>query len=88
MGVEALTLLGNSRNVAERAGQLFSAHDEESLHTLADLWGDDHSYGIATKQRIEDLKQVLKKDKEDQEKLNTCSEDDNQLNCNQNDKIT
>jgi len=88
LGVEALTLLGNSRNVAERAGQLFSAHDEESLHTLADLWGDDHSYGIATKQRIEDLKQVLKKDKEDQEKLNTCSEDDNQLNCNQNDKIT
>ena len=88
LGVEALTLLGNSRNVAERAGQLFSAHDEESLHTLADLWGDDHSYGIATKQRIEDLKQVLKKDKEDQEKLNTCSEDDSQLNCNQNDKIT
>lgn len=79
LGVEALTLLGNSRETAERAGQIFSAHDEESLHSLANLWGDDHSYGIAVKQRIEDLKQVLKKDKEEQEKLNACSKNDSQF---------
>lgn len=73
LGVEALTLLGNSRDNAERAGKLFSAHDEESLHTLANLWGDDRSYGVAVKQRLEVLKQVLMNDKEQQEKLNTCS---------------
>lgn len=55
------------------AGKLFAAHDEESLHTLANLWGDDRSYGVAVKQRLEVLKQVLMNDKEQQEKLNTCS---------------
>jgi len=39
---------------------------------LANLWGDDHSYGIAIKQRTEDLKQVLQEDKKEQAKLNTC----------------
>jgi glutathione-regulated potassium-efflux system ancillary protein KefC/glutathione-regulated potassium-efflux system protein KefB len=88
LGVEALTLLGNSREAAERAGRLFSAHDEESLHTLADVWGDDHSYGIAVKQRIEDLKHVLKKDQVEQAKLSTCSSDSSQSSDNQDLKIT
>jgi glutathione-regulated potassium-efflux system ancillary protein KefC len=39
---------------------------------LAKLWGDDHNYGIAIKQRTEDLKQVLSKDKAEQKKLRTC----------------
>jgi glutathione-regulated potassium-efflux system ancillary protein KefC/glutathione-regulated potassium-efflux system protein KefB len=82
LGIEALTLLGNKRDSAERAGKLFSAHDEESLHSLASLWGDDLSYGVAVKQRTEDLKQVLKNDREEQDKLNTCSEGDNGLDCN------
>lgn len=77
LGVEALTLLGNSRDDAERAGKLFSAHDEESLHKLAHLWGDDRSYGIAVKQRLEDLKQVLTDDKQQQQQLNTCQEQAN-----------
>ncbi|PMO29271.1 cation:proton antiporter, partial [Vibrio breoganii] len=81
LGVEALTLLGNERDVSERAGKLFSEHDEESVHSLANLWGDDQSYGVAFKQRIEALKQVLRNDKEEQEKLNTCSESDDPLNC-------
>ena len=72
MGIEALTLLGEKREVAERAGKLFSVHDEESLHTLANLRGDDHNYGVTVKLRTEDLKQVLKKDKEEQEKLNNA----------------
>ena len=76
LGVEALTMLGNTRQSSERAGQLFSAHDDESLHALAKLWGDDHSYGIAIKQRVEDLQQVLKNDREEQNKLNTCKSDD------------
>jgi len=72
LGIEALTLLGNSQTAAARAGELFAAHDHESMHTLAKLWGDDHSYGIAVKQRMEDLKQVLKNDQLEQDKLNTC----------------
>jgi hypothetical protein len=39
---------------------------------LADKWGDDKSYGVAVKQRSEDLKQVLQNDKIEQNKLKTC----------------
>jgi len=77
LGVEALTLLGNDQADAKRAGELFAQHDNESLTVLADLWGDDHSYGIAVKQRIEDLKQVLRNDRSEQDKLNTCRDSDN-----------
>ena len=72
LGVEALTLLGNSQDAAQRAGKLFAEHDNESMHMLADLWGDEKSYGVAVKQRTDVLKQVLAKDKEVQYKLNTC----------------
>ena len=74
LGVEVLTLLGNDPKSAKRAGEIFARHDQESLETLAELWGDDHSYGVAVKQRIDDLKQVLSQDKVEQEKLNTCQE--------------
>ena len=74
MGIEALTLLGNDKAAAKRAGQLFAEHDEASLKELASLWGDDHSYGVAVKQRTADLKQVLSNDLAQQEKLNTCSQ--------------
>lgn len=81
LGVEALTLLGNKREGAERAGKLFGAHDNESIQKLADLWGDDHSYGIAVRQSVEDLKSVLKNDMEEQERLNACADSDDPLNC-------
>lgn len=61
-GIDALKLLGVAEDEAKRAGRLFSAHDEESLHILAEMWGDDHSYGLAVRQRIEDLKDVLNSD--------------------------
>jgi len=44
------------------------------LRILADVWGDDKSYGIAVKQRMEDLKQVLDNDKAQQTKLNSCQQ--------------
>jgi glutathione-regulated potassium-efflux system ancillary protein KefC/glutathione-regulated potassium-efflux system protein KefB len=75
LGIDVLTLLGNSRESAERAGRLFSQHDHETLALLAELWGDDHSYGVAVKQRVEDLRLVLDKDRQDQEKLKTCKQD-------------
>ena len=74
LGVEALTLLGNSQETSERAGKLFAEHDEESMHLLMELWGDDHTYFIAVKQRMEVLKQVLTNDLKEQDKINTCHE--------------
>ena len=76
LGVEALALLGNEQKNAERAGRIFARHDNESLVALASLWGDDHSYGIAVRQRTADLKQVLSTDKAEQDKLNTCRNSD------------
>jgi glutathione-regulated potassium-efflux system ancillary protein KefC/glutathione-regulated potassium-efflux system protein KefB len=63
LGVDSLKLLGSNPQVAEKAGQMFIEHDAESLRLLADLWGDDKSYGVAVRQRIDDLKQVLQQDK-------------------------
>lgn len=76
LGVEALTLLGNSQETSERAGRIFAEHDKESMQLLVDVWGDDHSYGIAVKQRMEVLKQVLTNDQQEQGKLNTCQTGD------------
>ena len=73
LGVEALVLLGNDEADSKRAGEIFAQHDHESLSALENLWGDDISYGIAVKQRIDDLKQVLKKDKDKKNELKTCS---------------
>ena len=72
LGVSALELLGNSSEDSKRAGKLFSDHDKESMHVLSEVWGDDHSYGVAVKQRMELLQQVLISDKEDQSKMQTC----------------
>lgn len=63
LGVSALNMLGHDENSAQRAGALFIEHDEETLRLLADLWGDDKSYGVAVRQRLEDLKQVLLEDR-------------------------
>ncbi len=85
LGVEALITLGNDEAAAKRAGRLFSEHDNGSLQLLADLWGDDHHYGIAVKQHLDDLKRVLDKDKAEQDKLNTCRENGG-LDCSEEDK--
>jgi len=74
LGIEALMVLGNNEADATRAGKIFTEHDNESLQILADVWGDDKSYGIAVKQRMEDLKQVLDNDKAQQAKLNSCQQ--------------
>ena len=83
LGVEALTLLGNSIETSERAGKLFAEHDKESMELLIDLWGDDHTYGVAVKQRMEVLKQVLTNDLKEQDKINTCHEG----NCDEDTEI-
>lgn len=76
LAVEALELLGNTKQDAERAGKLFRDHDRAAVLQLAALWGDDASYGVAVRQRMEDLKQVLQQDKQAQSNLNTCDSGD------------
>ncbi len=51
----------------------FAEHDEESLEKLAKLWGDDNSYGVAVRQRLEDLQRVLADDQEELNKEATTS---------------
>jgi len=65
LGIEALQFLGHDAPTANRAGELFAKHDEQSLAVLSELWGDDKSYGVAVRQRVEDLKHVLQADKHD-----------------------
>lgn len=76
LAVKTLELLGNTKQDAERAGKLFRDHDRAAVLQLAELWGDDASYGVAVRQRMEDLKQVLQQDKQAQSDLNTCDSSD------------
>jgi len=76
LAVDALELLGNNKEDAQRAGKLFRDHDRAAVLQLAELWGDDASYGVAVRQRMEDLKQVLQQDKKAQSDLNTCDSGD------------
>ncbi|MFT5572948.1 MAG: glutathione-regulated potassium-efflux system ancillary protein KefC [Cryomorphaceae bacterium] len=62
LGVDALQILGLSAEKAEHQAKVFAQHDEETLLKLAELWGDDQSYGVAIRQRMEDLQQVLSED--------------------------
>lgn len=64
LGIDALTALGGDRVAAERAGRLFNAHDLQTLEQLATVWGDEASYGVAMRQRLEDLSQVLQADQQ------------------------
>lgn len=68
LGINTLTLLGENEAKARKAGELFSAHDEQSLVMLSEIWGNDKSYGVAIRQRTEDLKQVLQSDQQQQDK--------------------
>ncbi|WP_017446540.1 monovalent cation:proton antiporter-2 (CPA2) family protein [Gayadomonas joobiniege] len=78
VAVDALKLLGNSEDEAKRAGEIFRAHDIESLYELQQMWGNDQSYGVAVKQRTEDLAQVLAEDKKARSGLKTCQDPENQ----------
>ena len=62
LGIDALKALGLDSAAAERAGEIFVEHDEQALIELAKYWGDDKSYGVANRQRMEDLEQVLQAD--------------------------
>lgn len=63
LGERALEALGHQHEEAKRAGKIFSNYDDESIRLLADIWGDDKRYGAAIRQRLEDLKSVLREDR-------------------------
>ena len=89
LGVDALKALGNSKPLSENAGNLFANHDEETMHILSELWGDDNSYGVAVRQRMEDLKQVLLSDHQQHDAINTChAEEDHSKEPSSTDKQT
>ncbi len=69
VGINTLKLLGESDERAQKAGELFAEHDEQTLEMLAKIWGDDKSYGVAVRQRMEDLKQVLQSDQQQHDKV-------------------
>jgi len=62
VGEEALKLLGQSEDRAKRMVEKFDKHDTDGLHKLADVWGDDHEYGLRIRQNLEELERVLKAD--------------------------
>jgi monovalent cation:proton antiporter-2 (CPA2) family protein len=62
LGEEALKLLGQSEDRAKRMVEKFDKHDTDGLHKLADVWGDDHEYGLRIRQNLEELERVLKAD--------------------------
>ena len=68
LGESALTFLGETPERAREVADLFEHYDEKSLHELAELWGDEKSYGLAIRQRIEDLTKVLTRDQAEQQK--------------------
>jgi glutathione-regulated potassium-efflux system ancillary protein KefC len=62
LGVDALKILGRDGEEAERMMEIFSEHDQATLLKLADVWGDDQSYGRAIRQQVEDLRTILMED--------------------------
>lgn len=65
VGEHALRLLGSSERRAYRIMRIFKRHDEAGLEKMYELWGDDRAYGLAIRQSLKDLEQVLKDDLED-----------------------
>jgi monovalent cation:proton antiporter-2 (CPA2) family protein len=65
MGVEALKLLGVRSYKAHRAARIFKRHDEEVLHEMAHLEGDETVLVARTRQLAEDLAQLLQTDNQD-----------------------
>ena len=59
MGVDVLRQLGFRSYQAERAARMFHKHDEETLHELAEMHGDEGKYFTTARQRIRDLEEAL-----------------------------
>jgi voltage-gated potassium channel Kch len=65
MGVDALKLLGVRSHRAHRAAQTFRQYDEEALHDMAAVEGDDAVVLARSRQLAQDLEQLLQSDAEE-----------------------
>ncbi|MCB1836716.1 MAG: monovalent cation:proton antiporter-2 (CPA2) family protein [Alcanivoracaceae bacterium] len=63
LGEDALLALGQSAEDAARHTQLFGEHDQHTLETLAEVWGDEKRYGVAVHQNLDNLRRVLEVDR-------------------------
>jgi monovalent cation:proton antiporter-2 (CPA2) family protein len=62
MGVDALKMLGVRSHRAHRAAQTFRRYDEEALHDMASVEGDDAVVLARSRQLAQDLEQLLQSD--------------------------
>ncbi len=65
MGVDALRTLGFRAYQAQRAAQTFLRYDEAALHELYAAHKDQRTYISLARQRIADLEEVLRNDREE-----------------------
>jgi hypothetical protein len=65
MGADVLQRVGFRAHQAHRAAQKFLRHDEETLRELTGRRQDQAGFISATRQRIEELEQILQSDLED-----------------------
>ena len=65
LGTSALQELGFHRYQAHKAALTFKHHDEKSLVDLHEHWGDEETFLTETKQRNQDLLDLLSVDEED-----------------------
>jgi glutathione-regulated potassium-efflux system ancillary protein KefC/glutathione-regulated potassium-efflux system protein KefB len=62
LGVKTLAALGLDLENAERAGRIFRRHDEAQLIDMAQFYGDDEAYRLASRERSEMLGDVMRRD--------------------------
>jgi glutathione-regulated potassium-efflux system ancillary protein KefC/glutathione-regulated potassium-efflux system protein KefB len=62
MGVKTLMALGLDAANAERAGRIFRRHDEAQLDEMAQFYGDDEAYRLASRERADMLGDVMRRD--------------------------
>lgn len=62
LGAEALKILGFKDFQAARAARLFRRHDENLFQALAQVWGDEERFMIATKETSDRMNELLAAD--------------------------
>ncbi len=65
LGTSALKILGFRSYQAHRAALTFKHHDEKTLTELHEHFGDDEAFLVQTRQRNQDLLELLSSDEED-----------------------
>ncbi|MGP1614959.1 MAG: NAD-binding protein, partial [Pollutimonas bauzanensis] len=62
LGAEALKALGFRDSQAARAARLFRRHDENMFQSLAQVWGDEERFIVASRESSERMNELLAAD--------------------------